>query len=178
MGTQQTTIRVLVVILALCGLWYAGWVFGHRILHDSEPILDPSAEAAYCIAVKLTSNEKKTLADSLSRPSDPVLIGRLMPIILSGAPSTEKSDASRAIEERDRLHHQTRQTISRIAPICGFDERRLVGRPETLLDLVVSWLRYDGAFNAMLSESFTRMPDALSRLDSDHARDIPFAALK
>jgi hypothetical protein len=178
MDTRQTATRVLVVILALCGLWYAGWVFGDRILHDSEPILDPSAEAAYCIAVKMTSNEKKTLAESLRRPSDPVVIGRLMPIILSGAPSTEKRDASRAIEERDELHRQTKQTVSRIAGICGFDERRLVGRPELLLNLVVSWLRYDDAFNAMLSEAFTRMPDALSRLASDHPRDTPYTALK
>jgi len=178
MDTRQTATRVAVVILALCGLWYAGWVFGDRILHDSEPILDPSAEAAYCIAVKMTSNEKKILAESLSRPSDPVLIGRLMPIILSGAPSTEKRDASRAIKERDELYRQTRQTLSRIAGICGFDELRLVGRPDLLLNLVVSWLRYDDAFNAMLSESFTRMPDALSRLALDHAGDHSYAALK
>lgn len=178
MVTQQTAIRVLVVILALCGLWYAGWVFGHRILHDREPILDPSAEAAYCIAVKMTSNEKKILAESWMRPSDPVLIGRLMPIILSGAPSREKSDASLAIEERDNLHIQTKQIIFRIAGICQFDERGLAGRPDSLRDLVVSWLQYDDAFNAMLSEAFTRMPDALSRLASDHARDIPYAALK
>ena len=178
MGPQQTVIRVSVVILVLCGLWYATWVFGHRILHDSEPILDPAAEAAYCIAVKMTSTEKKTLAESLSRPSDPILIGRMMPFILSGAPSREKSDASRAIEERDRLHYQSKNAISRHATICGFDEQQLVGRPELLMNLVVSWLRYDDAFNAMLREALTRMPDALLRLAANHARDIPHAALK
>lgn len=178
MGAQQTAIRALVVILALCGLWYAGWVFGHRILHDRESILDPSAEAAYCIAYKMTSNEKKILAESFMRPSDPVLIGRLMPVILSGAPSREKSDASRAIEERDRLHIQTKQIISRLADTCQFDERQIVGRPDLMQDLVVSWLQYDEAFNGMLGEAFTRVPDALSRLASGHAREIPYAASK
>lgn len=178
MVTQRTAIRVLVGVLVLCGFWYAGWVFGNRTLHDHEVILDPSSRVAYCVALKMTSSDKRIVADSLMRPSDPVLIGRLMPVILSGLPSEEKKEAGRAIEERDRLHNRTRQIIYRNAEACRFDELQLGGHPEALADLVVSWLQYDEAFNAMLAEATTRVPDALARLDSNHARSNPYATLK
>jgi hypothetical protein len=170
MFTQITVIRALVVILALCGLWYAGWVFGHRILHDRKPIHDSSAEVAYCIANKMTASEKKTLAESLTRPSDSVLIGKLMPIILSGLPSDDKKHASRAIEERDRLHTRTKEITSRLANICRFDNLHRADRPDSMLPHVVAWLRYDEAFNAMLAEARKRTPDALSRLELAYAQ--------
>jgi hypothetical protein len=171
MTKRSRPIRLLLGALAFAGVGYAGWVVGSHMLDGPQVTLDPLSQAGYCIAVNLSLPEKKTLAESLSRPSDPALVGRLLPLILADELTAEKRAASLAIRERDDLHYHSRQIISRLAAICGYDDLRISHRGPGPLELALSWLRYDPVFNSMLLDAGRQPPDAATRLDLADARN-------
>lgn len=81
MAAQRRTTRLLLGATVSLGIAYAGWGFADRALNDPPAILDPASQVGYCIAGKLTATEKKVVAESLMRPADSALVGRLMPLI-------------------------------------------------------------------------------------------------
>src|SRR5687768_6775365 len=72
---------------------------------DSEPRLERAThslgEIGYCVASKLTIQQKEIIAESFARPADPAFVGGLYPLLLGIPPTPEKNAAIRAIMERN-----------------------------------------------------------------------------
>jgi hypothetical protein len=166
--------RFLAGALALAGLTYGG-LSGAL---DGEPpqsgaAIDSLGEFGYCVASKLTLQQKRTIAESFARPADPVFVGRLFPLLLTDKPTPEKNAAISAIRERDTLHYRSREIAQRAGETCGYRNIQHFGPYLSVLDMVANWLQYDEAFKALLAEEKGRPLDAAARFDRKYRYRAP-----
>ena len=146
--------------MAYSGLFYVEEVLSQR---DYSAIPSADLRVAYCMVTSLSSYEKHTLAQSITRPSDSELFSVVLSETLSGEVTTQKQDAIRALRERDELQRRAMQIALRTADKCNYD--KITWRAdESPWKIINRWLQYDVGFSFFLARAKQTGPDAAEQL--------------
>ena len=131
---------------------------------DYSAIPNPEARAAYCMICSLGPHEKAIIAESMVRPPDNELLGRIVADALRGLPTPQKQAASLALRERDDLRQHALTPVLRVADLCGYN-KVVWSLGETPWGIAERWLQRDLSFLPWVDTAKKSPPDAAAQLD-------------